>query len=128
MNVCNADDKVTVFTLKGNDVYALSFKDNPNGALVKFEITNGAIQKHILLEGKEAVLEDIIQTENALYIKKLKNGISSVLKFNFQTLKFTPIQLPFNGYINLKPFFGVPTSYLASKDLFFSYTGKYFFK
>ena len=120
LNVCNADDKVTVFTLKGNDVYALSFKDNPNGALVKFEITNGAIQKHILLEGKEAVLEDIIQTENALYIKKLKNGISSVLKFDFQTLKFTPIQLPFNGYINLKPFFGVPTSYLASKDLFFS--------
>lgn len=117
--VCEADDKVSTFALNSNQLFLLSFKDHPNGVLKKIDLGRNASEGTILLEGKGEVLEDLIQTRNSLYVKKLKNGNSSIVSINFSTNAIDTVKLPYNGYAYIRPNFGTPPIFLNSDDLFF---------
>jgi prolyl oligopeptidase len=116
---CNSEDKVTAFALKDDQLFILSFKDNPNGALKKLTLGQKTSEALTLLNGKTEVLEDIIQTPNCIYLKELKNGNSSVVSINLLTNVIDTVKLPFSGYVYLRPPFGAPPVYNNSTYLFF---------
>ncbi len=119
-NVCTSNEKITGFALNKQQLYLLSFKDNPNGSIKKFDLNKNHFSTQTIIEGKDDVLEEMIQTQNSIYIKKFKNGISSMIRIDLATEIIENIELPFNGYVYLKPGFGISPAYLHSSDLFFA--------
>ena len=53
--VCTADDKVTNFAIFNNQISVLSFKDNPNGTLQRYDLTAGLNKVNTVFEGKDVV-------------------------------------------------------------------------
>lgn len=117
--LCDDADKVTAFALNDNKLFTLSFKDNPNGSLKKYALGEKTSEALIVIEGKNEVLEDIIQTPNLLYLKELKNGNSIIISVNFSTNSIDTVKIPFTGYAYIRPSFGTPPVYIDSKHLFF---------
>lgn len=115
----DSDDNVSTFALNNNQLYVLSFKDNPNGVVRRVELGKKISEGTILLEGKGEVLEDLIQTPNFLYIKKLKNGNSNITSVDFSNNSINTVKLPYDGYAYIKPNFGTPPVFFNSNDLFF---------
>ena len=98
----------------------MKFSDNPNGTLVKYKLDKVPLEKIIVDEGENEVLEDMIQTKNAIYLKKLKNGISSITQINLNNNHKTSLNLPYKGYAYLKPPFPIPPFYSNSNNLYFA--------
>jgi prolyl oligopeptidase len=118
--ICSANEKVKNFTLNNHQLFLISFKDNSNGTLKKYDLDGNFSDAITLMEGKEEVIDDILQTNNSLYIKKLKNGICTLTKMNLGTGIMNNVELPFSGSVTLKPAFGTVPNHLNSNDLFFS--------
>jgi prolyl oligopeptidase len=118
--ICTPEEKISVFTLNKNILFAISFKNNPNGTLIKYDLSNDKITESVILEGEKEVFEDLLQTKQAIYLKKLKNGVSEIVEISLNTSAIKKVDLPFQGNVNLKPFFDVASSYLHSDNLFFS--------
>lgn len=118
IDICKPDEKVSVFALHDNDLYYLSFKENSNGTLKKTNLNNNNYKT--VAVAKDEVFEDFIINNNALFLKKIKNGISYLDRIDLLTNEISKINLPFSGDLHLKPFFDVANSFLNSNDLFFS--------
>ena len=118
--ICTSDEMVTSFAITNEKAYVLSFNANPNGALKVFDIQKKSFLKTSLLDGKNEVLEDMIQTNDHIYLKKLKNGFSSLISINISSEKLNEIRLPYSGYVTLKPPFPYPPSFINSTDLYFT--------
>lgn len=116
--IYTAEEKITSFTLNKNNLYFISFKGHSNGILKKMDLTSMNTTV-IIAENKDEVMEEIIQTKNAIYLKKLKNGISSISEINISTNKINELELPFKGYAYIKPPFDIAPAYLNSEDFYF---------
>ena len=116
-----ADDteKITSFTLNKNDLFFISFKDHSNGVLKKIDLNSMNSAVTVIAENKDEVMEEIIQTKHAIYLKKLKNGISLITEIDIATNKINELTLPFKGYAYLKPAFDIAPAYLNSEDFYF---------
>ena len=121
--LCSPDDKVRSFVLCKNKLFLLSYKTNPNGVLKRYDVAKSFSEGAVIMEAKDEILDDILQTNNAVYIKKLKNGISGLEKIEVNTGKIEKVQLPFGGNVNMKAPFPIPPAHLNSENLFFSIEG-----
>jgi prolyl oligopeptidase len=119
--LCSFEDKVTKYALEKDELFLLTYASNSNGILENRNLQKPT-QKKIILKGDREVLDDIIQTQDALYIKTMRNGVNELKKINLKNLSIKDIKLPYQGSIDLKPSWEVTPSYLNSKDLFFGLT------
>jgi prolyl oligopeptidase len=117
--LCTPDEMTTSFAVYGHAAYALCFQKNPNGCLKKYELEGKSTTNKTLIEAKNEVLEDLIQTQNYIYLKRVKNGFSQLTRIDVHTGEQKEVELPFTGYITLKPPFPYPPFFLNSSDLFF---------
>ena len=119
--ICGFDQRVKSYALDNNNVFLLSYAANPNGRLEKINLDD-LEQKEILINSSGRILDDMIKTENFLYIKTLQNGISGLTKIDLKDFKRSEVKLPFNGSIDIKPEWEVPPFYLHSHDFFLGLT------
>jgi prolyl oligopeptidase len=115
--ICGFEEKVTNYALNGNDLYLLRYDSETNGILEKRNLQKET-KAEIILKGQSEILNDMIETENALYIKSVRNGISKLIKVNLDNLEIKDIKLPYLGSLDIKHDWEVPPMYIHSKDLF----------
>ena len=119
--ICDSNEKITHFTLNKDQLFVLSFKDNPNGSIKKIDVNKGMSSALTLLEGDGDVLEEMVGAKNYVFVKKLKNGISSIVRIDILNNKVADVDLLFNGYAYLvPPFYEIPPSYVNTDLLFFA--------
>lgn len=118
--ICTPDEMITGFAVYGHTAYVLSFHKNPNGCLMKYDLNGKSLTNEILINTKDEVLEDLIQTQNYIYVKRLKNGFSQLTRIDVHSNEQREVELPFTGYITLKPPFPYPPFFLNSPSLFFT--------
>lgn len=116
----SADNKPAYFALCKDNIYLLDYAENPNGVLKSKDLTKNEIAFETLLVGGSEILEDIMQTKASIYIKKFKNGISTISEINPATNKIRSIDLPYAGYVDLRPYFTHACLYLNSDEFHFS--------
>jgi prolyl oligopeptidase len=116
--ISSDEEMVTNFAVYGDYAYLLSFKNNPNGILKKYNLVEK--KTSILIEGKDEILEELIQTTDYVYLKKLKNGFNSVVRIDPKTDQQVLLTLPYTGTVSLKPPFQYPLYFINSPDLFFT--------
>ena len=119
-NIVCEGEKTTAFSLYKDSLYMINYKNNSNGTLQINSIIDGRMQGRIILEAKDEILEDLMQTKNTLYIKKLKNGITSFAAIDLLSNKITEVLMPFNGYGYLKSGGVIPNSYIHSDNLYYA--------
>ncbi len=113
------EDKIESLTMRGGNLYVISFKENPNGNLIKLDLNDSVLKPEVMVTGESEVLENIMQTKKFLYLKKNRNGISLLVQLDFNTPIKQIIELPFKGNIYIKPATGVSSNYSHSDNLFF---------
>lgn len=112
------EDMIKAFTLNGNHLYVLVYKNNPNGQLIKVNIEEP--QKwDVLYEGEEYVLNEMVQSRNELYLAYSYRGIDHLIQMGFTDLEPKKISLPFKGDLSLYPDFASEPTFLNSENLYY---------
>lgn len=103
---CIADyaDGVQKFALRGDTLYLLAVKGNPNGRVLALDLSQpGASLKNarvLVPASDDVVLTDIAAADDALYIKRMRNGIDDVVQADCATGQRKAIRMPFAGSVD----------------------------
>ncbi|HET8963181.1 MAG TPA: prolyl oligopeptidase family serine peptidase, partial [Chitinophagales bacterium] len=119
-SICTTEEKVKSFVLCNNELFVISYKKNSNGILKKYDVNKGSSDGVDIMEGKDEILDDMMQTNNSIYIQKIKNGISDIVRIDIATGKINKVKLPFSGNVTIKAPFPIPPIHLNSEGFFFS--------
>ncbi len=117
----NEDQKITSNVIYKDRFFAMSFKNNPNGQIISMKLSDN--KSSILFDTSDYSLDDMVITENCLYVSYIKNGMSKLFKINPNNLIKTEVELPFSGGLYLKPSFSIVSSSQSSNYLLFSLSG-----
>lgn len=118
--LCSSEEKVRNFVLLNNQLFLISCKDNPNGVLKKYDLNKSSFEGVTIMEGKEELIDDILQTSSLIFLKTLKNGTCNLKSIDIATGKMDKVKLPFSGNVSMKAPFPIPPVHLNSDGLFFS--------
>ena len=99
-NICVPDDKVTGGTLKGDDIYLVTYKNAPRYKVLHVKAADPAIAKarEVVAQGN-TVIQNVYAAKDALYVQELDGGVGRIRKLAADG-KITPIALPFDGTIS----------------------------
>lgn len=98
-NICVPDDRVTGGTIKGDDIYLVTYKGAPRYKVLHTKAGDPAIAKarEVVAQGK-AVIQNVYAAKDAIYVQELDGGVGRVRRLGADG-KVTPIALPFEGTI-----------------------------
>jgi prolyl oligopeptidase len=96
--ICTAEDKVTGFTVAGNDIYLVTYKDAPRyrALRVTLEAPAASGAAEIIPQG-DAVLQGLVTAKDGIYAQYLDGGVGRLKKLTGTAL--ADIALPFDGAI-----------------------------
>jgi len=99
-NVCVPDDKVTAVTIKGDDIYLVTYKDAPRYRVLHVKATEPAFARarEVVAQGN-TVIQAVFAAKDAVYVQELDGGIERIRRLGADG-KVTPIALPFEGTIH----------------------------
>lgn len=117
--VCKNSDRVKAFTFLNNELFLLSFADNPNGRVSKLSQGQEFSESKLVMDGINEIIEDLEQSINSVYIKSIKNGSSIIYSIDLKTNRIETLKLPYNGYVYLRIPFPAPPEYTYSSHLLF---------
>jgi prolyl oligopeptidase len=89
------DDAVTTAVLAGGQVYALSQKAASRRELIVIDPHSGS--RRSAIPAGDWVLQQLMATREAVYVKALDGGVSRLLKLPLAGGRATPLALPFEG-------------------------------
>ncbi len=116
--ICDGENKIKYFAPHQNFVYLMSFNDNSNGKLLKVKMDNSDYEK-VIFEDQEFVLQELIRSKEAIYMKCIYNGINRIIAIDLDNDSSKFIPLPFNGSIEITPNFPVGISNSNSISFYF---------
>jgi prolyl oligopeptidase len=98
-NICVPDDKVTAGTMRGDDIYLVSYKGAPRYKVLHVKAGDPAIAKsrEVVAQGT-TVIQNIYAAKDAIYVHDLDGGVGRLRKLGADG-KVTSIALPFEGTI-----------------------------
>lgn len=99
-NICVPDDKVTGGTLRGDDLYLVTYKDAPRYRVLHAKAANPAVAgaREVVAQGN-TVIQNVYAAKDAIYLQELDGGVGRIRKVAADG-KVTPIALPFDGTIS----------------------------
>ncbi len=97
------DDGVTDFTIRADTLYLVSNRDHPNGRVLALDLSNpeatAADARELLPEAADAVVSRIVAARDALYVKRMRNGIDTVVRLPLDGGPATDVAMPLAGTI-----------------------------
>jgi len=99
-NVCVAEDKVTAGTIRGDDIYLVTYKDAPRYRVMHVKATDPGFAKarEVVAQGN-TVIQNVFAAKDAIYVQELDGGVGRIRRLGADG-KVTPIALPFEGTIS----------------------------
>lgn len=96
-------DGVQGFVLHGDTLYLLSVHGHPNGRVLALDLSRpGATLKDaqvVLPMAEGAVVTGLAAARDALYVKRMRNGIDGLLRLDYGSGKVAPIAMPIAGTV-----------------------------
>ncbi len=97
------DDGVTDFVVRADTMYLVSNRDHPNGRVLALDVSDPEASvdgsRELLPEADDAVVSRIIAGRDALYVKRMRNGIDTVMRLPLDGSPATELALPLMGTI-----------------------------
>jgi prolyl oligopeptidase len=104
---CLADysDGVHDFAVHGDTLYLVSMHDRPNGRLLAIDLANSEASlkaaREVLAMSNDAVIAGMAAARDALYVRRMANGVDGFLRLDYASNKTTDVELPFAGTARL---------------------------
>lgn len=100
--VCGADDRVTAFALRGDDLWLLTEKDAPRGRIVHVKASAPAFAgaREVVPQG-QALMRQVFAARDAVYLQELDGGVGRLRRFSGRPgAPVHAIRLPFDGAVS----------------------------
>ena len=99
-SICVPDDKVTAGTMKGDDIYLITYKGAPRYKVLHVKAGDPAITKarEVVAQGT-TVIQNVYAAKDAIYVNELDGGVGRVRRLDAAGA-VTSIALPFEGTIS----------------------------
>jgi prolyl oligopeptidase len=117
--ICKDSDRIKSFTFFNNELFLLSFADNPNGRVKKLTLGQDLSKAKLVMDGINEIIEDMDLSINSVYIKSIKNGSSIIYNIDLKANRIDTLKLPYNGYVYLRVPFPTSPQYTYSSHLLF---------
>jgi prolyl oligopeptidase len=99
--VADVDDKIADFTIHGDKLYLLSYKDAPRRQVIALDARAPDIAKaSIVVPQSERVVEGIGASSDGLYVNDLDGGLSRLRRYDFATGATSEAALPIQGALS----------------------------
>jgi prolyl oligopeptidase len=102
--VADYEDNVTSFALHGSMLYLLSSKSAPNGRILALDldkpVTTLANAQVVIPEFPDDQVSGLIAAKDALYVHRMSNGLSQLLRVAYDGGKHEVIHPPLSGAIS----------------------------
>jgi prolyl oligopeptidase len=97
--ICGPEAKVTGSSIKGDDIYLLTFKDAPRYKILSVKADAPAIENaKVLVPEGATVIQSFVPAKDALYVQDLDGGIGRLRKVSADG-KASSVKLPTDGTI-----------------------------
>ena len=105
--IANMADSVTDIAVEGDDLYLLTYKDAPRYRIIRIDARNPDVNTaETVVPAGEAVIADMHQAKDALYVQLMDGGIGRLLRVPYgPAAKAERVALPFDGslYVRTDP-------------------------
>ncbi len=100
--IAGLEDQVSDFTLRGDDIYLLTYKNTLRYKIVHFNLKNSDLSKaETFFPASEAVVQNMQAANDALYVETLDGGSGKIYRVDYKTKKAELINLPYQGSATL---------------------------
>lgn len=98
-------DKIKQIVCRGNDIFTLCSKGNPNNCLLRQRVSKGIISSpRLIYSAKNEVIESIMPTKDYLLIETVLNGTESKnKKMSFKSGNITAISTNLKNVVQIEP-------------------------
>ena len=103
--IVKREEKVTDFSVYGDNLYLLTHKNSSSFQVVKSAIHNRT-DLEVIMQADDGIIEDIHLSRSGLYVQSFQNGIGKLSLVDPSSGQIKRLSLPFEGSIYLpdKPF------------------------
>jgi prolyl oligopeptidase len=99
--VCDVEDDVTGFDVRGDDLYLQSHKDASRFKVLHTKLGEPDVAKaDVVVPPSEAVIRNIAAAQDGLYVQELDGGIGRLVRVPYGASP-KPVALPFEGTVSL---------------------------
>ena len=99
--ICDVDDGVVSFDVRGNDLFLRTHKDAPRFKIIHVDLQHPDIAKaDVVVPQSDLVLRKVGTAKDALYVQATQTGIGRVLRVVYGQSESQQIQLPFAGAVD----------------------------
>jgi prolyl oligopeptidase len=99
--ICDVDDGVVGFDVRGNDLFLRTHKDAPRFKIIHVDLQHPDIAKaDVVVPQSDLVLKNVGTAKDALYVQAAQAGIGRVLRVVYGQSELQQIQMPFVGAVD----------------------------
>ncbi len=107
--ICDYDDDVSQYVVKGDDIYLKTYKNASNFKIISTALSHPDISKAVeILPAQSFVLDNMKSTKDKLLITALSDEGGKLILISFNTRKAEEIKLPVTGEVQI--------NYASDKD------------
>ncbi len=118
--VFKPEDLVSDSYIIKNQLYYLTFKDNPKGQVMKMSILQPDKTK-LLFNANENILKSFVLNKNSIYVRSYNKNIYQLNRIEIESENVSSVKIHLKGSIYLKPSFRITDFYQNSNALIFLY-------
>ena len=99
--ICDVDDGVVDFAVRGNDLFLRTHKAAPRFKIIHVDLQHPDVAKaDVVVPQSDLVLEKVGTAKDALYVQAAQTGIGRVLRVVYGQSESQQIPLPFAGAVD----------------------------
>jgi prolyl oligopeptidase len=96
--IASLEDEVSDFTVHGDDLYLLVYKNTPRFKVIRTTLTNPDLTKATtIVPASQAVVTGIAAAKDALYVQTLDGGMSRLWRVDYKGNTPQAFKLPYDG-------------------------------
>ena len=98
VKIADVDDAVTAIVPHGDKLYLLTHKNAPRYQVIAVSASAPDLAKAVtVVEPGQRVVEDIVASSSALYVRDLDGGLGRLRRYDFASGRMTDVALPIQG-------------------------------
>jgi prolyl oligopeptidase len=100
--LCDTDDQITFFEMRGDDLYLVTHKDAPRSKVIRTSLSHPDLANaQVVVPAGEAVILAIVAAQDALYVEELDGGVGKLVRAPYSNYAQETVALPVTGTLEL---------------------------